>query len=322
MLTGISWQEGFQVATLGIRASLRIATFGLLVLSALTATAGTAMASEMVTFGMHNPGMIVNRHGVARVSYTTSSGLRRHVLVWGAVNAITPKQGAKQVHFKFDYSGGSGSFGNGYWKRMHNYCRKYTGPKLADLVQACDAPDGSHWAIQSWRRELRDGGWKGTARQHAPELHVSHWTGKMAQLFADTSWLQNGKFDRVFGYLHYDTKGVYGFSSTSVGAPTDSFGRNMYIDTHNPALGKGWFRFNSGLTHRSAGNFCLGLYKLYGRTHTARGDAYRLTAMGPGVTPIVSWHHKAPGKYSAKAEKKKQAELDSFTPAGDSCRSN
>ena len=94
----------------------------------------------------------------------------------------------------------------------------------------------------------------------------------------------------------------------------------MYIDTHDPVWGKGWFRFNSGLTHRTAGNFCLGLYKLYGRTHPARGDAYRLTAMGPGVTPIVSRTHKAPGKYSAAVAKKKQAELNSFTPASDSCR--
>lgn len=274
----------------------------------------------MVAFGVHTPGLIVNRHGVARVSYTTAAGVRRHVLAWGAVNALTPRQGAAQVHFKFDYSGGHGSFGNGYWKRMHNYCHRYTGPRLTHLVVACDAPDGSHWALQSWRRELKNGGWVGTARQQAAELHLSHWTGKMAQLFMDTSWLQSGRFDRVFGYLHYASKGVYGFSATSVGAPTDSFGRNMYIDTHNPVWGKGWFRFNSGLTHRTAGNFCLGIYKLYGRTNPARGDAYRLTVMGPGVTPIVSRTHKAPGKYSAAVAKRKQAELNSFTPASDSCR--
>ncbi len=216
------------------------------------------MASQMVAFGVHKTGLIVNRHGVARVSYTTAAGVRKHVLAWGAINALTPRQGASQVHFKFDYSGGHGSFGNGYWKRMHNYCRRYTGPRLTHLVVACDAPDGSHWALQSWRRELKDGGWVGTARQQAPELHLSHWTGKMAQLFMDTSWLQNGRFDRVFGYLHYDSKGVYGFSATSVGAPTDSFGRNMYIDTHNPVWGKGWFRFNSGLTHRTAGQLLPG----------------------------------------------------------------
>ncbi len=60
----------------------------------------------MVAFGVHKPGLIVNRHGVARVSYTTAAGLRRHVLAWGAINALTPRQGAAQVHFKFDYSGG------------------------------------------------------------------------------------------------------------------------------------------------------------------------------------------------------------------------
>ena len=294
----------------------------MLVAGALLATVAPASASELITWGIHDPALIVNKYGVARVSYTDRNGVRHHTLAWGAVNARTPSQTQGQLKFKLDYSGGSGGFTSGYWRRMRNACKAYTGPALADRVVACTAPDGSHWALQSWRRELRDGGWKGTLRQQSAELHLSHWTGKLPQLFADTAWLQNGQIDRVFGYLHYASKGVYGFGSTNVGAPLDGYGRNVYIDTLNPAWGKGWYRFNSGLTHRSAGNFCLGMYKMYKRTHYANGSEYRLTVMGPGVTPIVSWHHKAPGKYSATIQQQKMQELKSFTPANDSCRTS
>ncbi len=307
--------------TFRIRAPLRTLLLVGLVLASFLASAVPSFASEMITWGQHDAAMIVNKYGVARIGYTDRAGVRHHVLAWGAVNAKRPQEGVAQVSFKLDYSGGSGSFGAGYWKKMHNYCKPYTGPALSDKVFACDAPDGSYWAIQSWRRELPDGGWTGTTRQMAVELHLSHWTGKLPQLFGDTGWLNSGKYDEVFGYLHYDAVGVYGFGSTGVGAPLDGYGRNIYIDTHNPAWGKGWYRFSSGLTHKAAGNFCLGLYALYGRTHPARGDEYRLTVMGPGVTPIVSWHHKAPGAYSAAAEQAKLKELKSFTPSGDSCRS-
>ena len=73
----------------GIRAPLRIFTIGLLALTTLGAAAAPAFASQMVAFGVHKPGMIVNRHGIARVSYTTAAGVRRHVLAWGAINALT-----------------------------------------------------------------------------------------------------------------------------------------------------------------------------------------------------------------------------------------
>jgi hypothetical protein len=274
----------------------------------------------MIGWGVHHPKLIVNRYGIARVTYTDHTGRVVHVLAWGAVNARTPSQSVKQVKFKLDYSGGYGSFGAGYWHRMHNYCGRYTGPPLHHLVFACTARDGSYWALQTWRRELRDGGWPNSVRRHAKELHLSHWTGKLPKLFADTSWLKAGKYDEVFGYLRYGGAGVYGFNSTNVGAPLDGYGRNVYLDTLNPAWGRGWYRFNSALTHRSHGNFCIGMYALYGRTHAANGVEYRMTVMGPGVTPIVQKNLNAPGKYSKTVWAKKYHELASFTPAGDPCR--
>src|SRR5581483_9235870 len=37
-------------------------------------------------------------------------------------------------------------------------CSRYTGPKLAFQVAACDAPDGSFWALQQWQKALPDYG--------------------------------------------------------------------------------------------------------------------------------------------------------------------
>jgi hypothetical protein len=280
-----------------------------------------ATASQMIAWGASHPMLIVNRAGVARITYRDPRGRIMHVLAWGAVNARAPSPTVPQVKFKVDYSGGYGSFGAGYWKQMHQACGRYTGPPLSHLVFACTARDGTYWALQTWRRELRDGGWPNTGRRHAKELHLSHWSGQLPKLFADTSWVSNGRFDEVFGDLTYAGHPVYGFSATSTGSPTDGYGRNVYLDTHNPAWGTGWYRFNSALTHRSMGNFCIGMYAMYGRTHPARGDAYRLTVMGPGVTPIVSWKRTAPGPYKATVYQQRYQEMLSFTPPGDPCRS-
>ena len=47
-----------------------------------------------------------NARGEALVTYRTSADVLRHVYVWGAINAVAPDPGVRQVHFRFDYSGG------------------------------------------------------------------------------------------------------------------------------------------------------------------------------------------------------------------------
>ncbi len=47
------------------------------------------------------------------------------------------------------------------------------------------------------------------------------------------------KFDQLYGTYTYLGLGVFGFKSTSAGAPLDSFGRNIYVDTLNSAYGTG-----------------------------------------------------------------------------------
>jgi hypothetical protein len=288
-------------------------------LAAVLWLAPDASASKMIAWGVHNPTLIVNRHHIARVSYTDAHGVRRHVLAWHARNAIAPARGRRQVRFRLDYSGGYGSFGNGYWRRMRNACRPYSGPPLLHLVAACTDTNGTFWALQTWRRRLLDGGWRGTRRQMAPELHLSHWSGRLPRLHIETDWAVHGRFDHLFGRFTYHGNPVYGFSATPSGSPLDGFGRNVYIDVKNPPWGRGWYRFNGALSHRPSGVFCFGMYALFGRRRPAKGTAYRATVMGPGVTPIVRWKGPSPGPYDPAVDAARNADEQAMAPPGDAC---
>ena len=88
-----------------------------------------------------------------------------------------------------------------------------------------------------------------------------------------------------------------GFGLT-LGAGWDiRLGRNLYLDTLDSAYGSGWKRENSFLTHAPLGSFCYGFYR-HGSV-AGDGTRYRITAMGPGATPVVTWEGPDPGPYSA-----------------------
>jgi hypothetical protein len=183
-------------------------------------------------------------------------------------------------------------------------CKKYTGPKLAFGVAACDAPDGSYWALQQWRRRLPDYGVEPNAQQSSAELHLAHWTGALPVLKVATDWSYH-RWQHLFGTYTYDGKAVFGFGSTSTGQPLDSFGRNVYLDSKNSNYidGKGtWMRVNSWLTHESTGAWCYGVSPHGSADRTGAGSEYRLTIIGPGVTPDVSVTVKSPGAYNATAD--------------------
>ena len=55
---------------------------------------------------LRKPTLKVNVKGQALVEYTTEQGLRRHVLMWGAINANAPSRAVNQVRFRRDFSGG------------------------------------------------------------------------------------------------------------------------------------------------------------------------------------------------------------------------
>ena len=190
-----------------------------------------------------------------------------------------------------------------YWKTFT--CPAYRGPGLAWQVAACKAPDGSSWAVQSWQRQLANYGEASTPAQSAFEVHVSHWKGPLPVLDIKTNWAYKGKFDHLFGTFTYAGSGIYGFASTPTGAPLDTWGRNLYVDTFNSAYGAGWQRDNSFLTHKQGGSFCYGFYThtFDGRTHPAgTGEKYRATIVGPGLTPDLMWQGLEPGIYNQVAQ--------------------
>jgi hypothetical protein len=232
----------------------------------------------------------------AIVDYRTG-GIERHVVLSGAVNARAPNAEIPQVIFRADYGVGRVPGGT---------CLPYDGPPLAWLLVACRAPDGSYWALQAWQRLRPNFG--GTS---APvELQASHWTGPLAQLQVWLDWSYGGRFQHLFGRYTYRGHPVYGFKVDG-GNPLDGYGRNVYLDTYDSRYGSGWRRENGFLTHGPTGVFCYGFYP-HGGHPIGAGSAYRITVLGPGVTPIVSWSSKAQGSYDPQLDYRLNALERSF----------
>jgi hypothetical protein len=251
--------------------------------------------------------LFVNAKGEALVTYRADGGQTRRVLAWGAVGARQPNPVIPQARFRLDNSGGWGKYRTRYWQTFSNTCRAYDGPTLAWRVAACKAPDGSYWALQQWQVRLPNLGftpWAPELRQW--ELHLSHWTGPLARLEVWQDRVGARRTQRLFGRYTYRGSPVYGFGSTTFGAPTDGYGRLLYLDTHDSAYGAGWKRENAFLSHNPTGVFCYAFYRhdpssggyrhppgVSGPRPSGVGDRYRLTARGPGVTPDVSWSASA-----------------------------
>jgi hypothetical protein len=278
-----------------------IGILGALAVAAALAVAGTASAAQLIDRDAAGLRLSVNAKGEALLTYR-KNGAIKHVLVWGAINALPPTADAPQVKFRVDYAGGWGKYRRLYWQHFANTCKAYTGPALPNLVAACTAPDGTYWAAQQWSQPLPDLGfapWLPTQRQQW--LEVSHWSGPVAELETGMHWVYDGRFQSVFGRFTYNGQPVYGFGTTRVGAPTDGYGRLIYLDTLDSAYGAGWRRENSFVAHNPSGAFCYGFYPFDPTTggyhhppgQTAKrgpgiGSEYRLFAEGPGVTPDVA----------------------------------
>src|SRR4051794_22996251 len=178
-----------------------LATLLAAVAVALAATT-VAGASQLIDRDATHVTLAANAKGEAMVAYS-AGGKVKHVLVWGAVNALTPTRARKQVSFSLDYSGGYGKYHkNGYWNTFGGGCAAYDGPALAWKVAACKAPDGSYWALQAWQRALPDYGLTASVAQAQTELRLSHWTGDTAHLEISTDWSYR-KYDHLFGTYTY-----------------------------------------------------------------------------------------------------------------------
>jgi hypothetical protein len=305
----------------------------LLVLAAAIFVSSAGASQIISTSTVSSISLQPNNKGEALISYR-AGGKAVHVLVWGAVNAVATKPGARQVAFRLDYSGGYQKYflrnpkaqalareyrkikgtpgyltspvvkklqalqqaADNYWKTaFHGGCGAYNGPVLAWKVVACKAPDGSYWAVQSWQRKLPNYGLPSNTTSGAWEVHLSHWTGALPVLTVNTDWSWH-QWNHLYGTFTYLGVPVYGLHSTSAGQPLDSFGRNLYLDTFDSAYGTGWKRENSFLTHKRDGVFCYSVNPHPGHP-AGTGTEYRATIMGPGVTPDVEWVGPAPGQY-------------------------
>lgn len=305
---------GYMMRHLGYSMRL-LPIIGVLLLTAFApASAG---ASQLIGRNASDIRLAVSPGGVAHLTYL-SHGRKRHVLIWGAINARTPTVTRRQVKFNVDYSGGAARGGIAHWRKFRTACRPYDGPRLHWFVTGCKARDGSYWAVQTWAR-LVPRGRTMTSRGIARELRVSHWSGDVAHLTMNADWAYSSALDHLYGMLNYGGSPVYGFHSTRRGVPLDTYGRNVYLDTLNSDLGPGWRRENGFLTHNPTGVFCYTFYPKPG-IPTGKGEAYRATVIGPGVTPDVVWEGRAPGPFDAVRELQANADQEALFRTSRRCR--
>ena len=188
---------------------------------------------------------------------------------------------------------------------------------------------------QSWQRKLPHRGvdaWLPT--QSAWSFDVSHWTGDLADLQFEVDWPKtfNYETEQIFGRLRYAGQPVHGFGTTSSGAPTDRYGRGLYIDTLDSAYGSGWKRETSIVFRNPSGSFCYSFYPTNDSSlpgHPSRpagnGSRYRIRVIGPGVTPDVEAEAAGIGKYDpgstadVEREHKQLALYDELTSGDKFC---
>jgi len=307
---------------------VRLASIAAVLLAA--AVPAPAQASQLVARNTSAELLSVSREGKAIVTYR-SYGRLQHVLAWGAVNARMPSATRKQVEFQVDYSGGWKRFGQPLWKTLRNACGKYTGPLLPWVVASCTTPDGSHWALQRWRRSQANFALPPWKVGHGDwELRLSHWNGPVARLDVWLDWSYGGRWQHLFGRLSYRGRPVHGFTTTPTGDPLDSYGRVLYLDTLDSAYGPGWRRENGFVARRPDGTFCYGFVPHRipsGETlPPGTGRRYRLATSGPGVTPDVNWEGDELGDYDSEdvfdhAHEDRMNELQQLIVSGsDPCR--
>lgn len=265
-----------------------------LLLLALAICASLAAPASASTLVDRNPqGRVtlkVNGDGVALIAYRTHGRLH-HVLAWGALNM-------SRGRLRLDFSGGWGSR-VADWRRFSNACGRYRGERFEGIQLAlalCTAPDGTHWALQKWRRIMPNyGGFTGSY-----ELRVSHWSGRVADLEVYADWSRYGpsrgiRWPHLFGTYSWHGIPIAVGKATPQGVPLDDKGRNVYLDSLNPDYGypagaRLWRRVNGFLAARPSGQFCFEIGPKVPITQLAgisSVNRYRMSAVGPGATPDV-----------------------------------
>ena len=115
--------------------------------------------------------------------------------------------------------------------------------------------------MQSWQRNLPHRGFARGRRGNERRSCASR-TGRgplaRVELYAD--WAFDGAAHGIFGRMSYAGKPVHGFHTTSQGAPTDGYGRSLYIDTHDSPYEPGWKRETSIVFRKPTGAFCYSFW--------------------------------------------------------------
>ena len=240
-----------------------------------------------------------------------------------------PTRASGRCSFRFDYSGGWRKDGRQTWRTFRNRCRPYDGPRLAWLVAACKAPDGSYWALQRWQRLLPMRGVEPfLPGQASYELHVSHWSGPLPVLEVSPNWTYGGRWQGLFGRLTYHGSPVFGFRTPS-SRRRDPNARFFYVDTFNSVFGAGWKHDAGKVAHSGNGAFCYSFvpqltppgYPTRELRPPGNGERHRVTVMGPGVTPVVQWEGPALGRYDPGQDAALNALFDRIVgPADRVCR--
>jgi hypothetical protein len=241
-------------------------------------------------------------------------GQENIVLAWGALNARAhpkcgklhgPICGPRQVQMKHLRLHRSGHLAKRILA-LPDLCKNYDGPVLKYWVTGCKAPDNSYWGAQSWARL---GAVCTLAGKGPEELRLSHWSGPVAKLHLFLDWYTPHphvtnpiRYDHIFGWYSYKGKPVYGLNWSGIGVPTDGYGRVIYIQSRNTmchgkspspsgigGTGGVWDHDEDGMSLPINGQTCHTYGPMGTKHYLSTGDMYRATAMGPGVTPDVSW---------------------------------
>ena len=175
----------------------------------------------------------------ARRCSRTTTAARRHVLAWGAVNAIAPTPSRKQVAFELDYAGGWGKYHRDYWKTFGGSCGAYDGP-AARLEGGClqgarrlvlGAAGVAAGAAELRRRAER------AARAHGSS---GSRTGPARCPCSRSTWTGRGTSSTTSSARSRTAAPASTASARPRAAhPLDTFGRNIYVDTFDSALRRG-----------------------------------------------------------------------------------
>ncbi len=299
---------------------LRVAVLVALVAALASAP---AWASQPVAIGGGDVSLRVSAGGDALLTFDRANGARRSILARGGLNAKPQPEAHQQVQFDLEYRVTRRA------RSFPNRCGAYAGPPLVMVVAACTAPDGSHWAVQRWQRVQPMRGIEPFRPQHRlHELQLSHWTGALPELEVSPNWTYGGRWQGLFGRLSYLGAPVFG-SRTPSARVSDGYARYVYIDTFDSAYGPGWRRDGAKVTHVGNGAFCYSFvpqplppgYPGSGLRGPGNGERHRVTAMGPGVTPIVQWEGPGLGRYDAVADREFNSLFDRLVgPSDRACR--